>query len=172
MIGAPRSPPCRRAARQRGFSLIEVLAAFVILALVATTLFELFGGALRNVSAADDWSRAVLVAESRLAEAAGTRPLREASERGDADEGRIKWEARVAPVGAAQREPELARVTDNMATRLYRIEVDVTFPGLAGGRAEDLARDRAASRKRIRSDAAPPAGRARAASRCSSSSSR
>jgi general secretion pathway protein I len=126
----PSSPG---AARQRGFSLIEVLAAFVILALVATTLFELFGGALRNASAADDWSRAVLVAESRLAETAGTRPLREVSERGDTDEGRIKWEARVAPWEAPTAEPELGRVTDNMATRLYRIEVDVTFPGLAGG---------------------------------------
>ena len=63
-----------RAARRRGargFSLIEVLAAFVILALVATALFRLFGDSLRNASAAEDWSRALLVAESRLEEAPG-----------------------------------------------------------------------------------------------------
>lgn len=118
---------------QAGFSLLEVLAAFVILALVATALFELFGGALRNVSAAEDWSRAVLVAESRLAEAAATRPLREATERGEADDGRIRWESRVLPHEPAGVEPELARLSETMATRLYRIEVDVTFPGLARG---------------------------------------
>jgi len=110
-----------------------VLAAFVVLALVATALFELFGGALRNMAAADDWSRAVLLAESRLAEAASTRPLREATERGDADEGRVKWETRVVPWDAPGVDAELARVSETMATRLYRIEVDLTFPGLAGG---------------------------------------
>ena len=89
----------------------------------------------------------MLVAESRLAEAAGVRPLREVSERGDTDEGRIKWEARVAPWEAPTAEPELGRVTENMPTRLYRIEVDVTFPGLAGGKQEDLARDPAARGK-------------------------
>ena len=68
---------------QRGFSLIEVLAAFVILALVATALFQLFSGALLNASAADEWSRASLVAESRLAAAAGAVPLVETTDRGD-----------------------------------------------------------------------------------------
>ena len=34
----------------RGFSLIEVLAAFVILALVGTALFRIFAGALGNAS--------------------------------------------------------------------------------------------------------------------------
>ena len=60
--------------RVRGFSLLEVLVAFVILSLVATALFRLFSGALQNVSAADDYSRAVLVAESALAAAAVDAP--------------------------------------------------------------------------------------------------
>ena len=51
-----------------------VLAAFVILALVATALFRLFSGALGNAAAAEDWSRAVLTAESRLAAAASAQP--------------------------------------------------------------------------------------------------
>lgn len=132
---ARRPPACPGAPRRRvrGFSLLEVLAAFVILALVATALFELFGGALRNVAAADDWSRAVLVAQSRLAEAADVRPLREATRAGDADDGRIKWQTRIAPYEPPGVDPELARISETMATRLWRVEVDVTFPGLAGG---------------------------------------
>ena len=118
--------------RARGFSLIEVLAAFVILALVATALFQLFSGALQNASAAEDWSRAVLVAESRLAAAANAQPLVEASERGDADDGRIRWETRVKAWEPPNVDPELARISEGMTTRLYRVEVDVRFPGLAG----------------------------------------
>jgi general secretion pathway protein I len=65
----------RGAPRQRGFSLLEVLVAFVILSLVATALFRLFSGALVNASAADDYTHAVLVAESALTEAAAAVPL-------------------------------------------------------------------------------------------------
>ena len=87
------SPPSRAA----GFSLLEVLAAFVILSLFATSLFGLFSGALGNASAADDWSRALLVAQSRLATVASTQPLVEAADSGSEDEGRIRWDSRVAP---------------------------------------------------------------------------
>jgi prepilin-type N-terminal cleavage/methylation domain-containing protein len=68
----------------RGFSLLEVLVAFVILSLVATALFRLFSGALQNVSAADEYTRAVLVAESVLA-TAGRNP---AAARSDGRTGR------------------------------------------------------------------------------------
>src|SRR5512132_2591046 len=92
-------PSLPRVARttQAGFSLLEVLVAFVILALVGTALFRLFSGALANASAADDASRAVLVAESVLAEAASTQPLRESTQQGTVDDGRIEWTTRVVP---------------------------------------------------------------------------
>ena len=125
-------PRTFHAPRARGFSLIEVLAAFVILALVATALLQLFSGALLNASAGVDWSRAVLVAVSRLAAAAQAQPLVEATERGDADDGRILWESRVKPWEAPGVDPELARISEGMMTRLYRVEVDVRFPGIAG----------------------------------------
>ncbi len=117
----------------RGFSLLEVLVAFVILSLVGTALFRLFSGALSNVSAADDYSRAVLVAESALAGAAAAQPLREATETGSADDGRIEWTTRVVPFTPAEVAPELEGVTETMPTRLYRVTADVTFPSPAGG---------------------------------------
>ena len=123
------SPPSRAA----GFSLLEVLAAFVILALFATSLFGLFSGALGNASAADDWSRALLFAQSRLAQAASAQPLAEATDSGSEDDGRIRWESRVAAWDPPEVDPELARISEAMTTRLYRIEVDVRFPGVAGG---------------------------------------
>lgn len=121
----------RRAPRMQGFSLLEVLAAFVILAVLGTTLFRLFSGALQNAAASEDWSRALLVAESRLTAAANAVPLVEATDQGAEDDGRIRWQTRVLAYEPAEVDVDLARVSDTMSTRLYRVEVDVRFPGLA-----------------------------------------
>jgi general secretion pathway protein I len=119
----------RRARVARGFSLIEVLVAFVILALVATALFRLFSASLNNVSAAEEYSRALLVAESQLEAAAGAQPLRETSERGVDNSGRVQWESRVAPYVIADVDPDLERASESLAMRPYRITVDVKFKG-------------------------------------------
>ena len=99
----------------RGFSLIEVLVAFVILALVATALFRLFSASLANASASEEYSRALLVAESQLALAAAAQPLRETSERGTEDAGRVSWETRVATHDAADVEPDLEKASETLA---------------------------------------------------------
>jgi general secretion pathway protein I len=133
VCGATRAPSARAvAATARGFSLLEVLVAFVILSLVATALFRLFGGALNNASAADDYSRAALLAESVLAETAAG-PLREGATQGSVDEGRMRWSARIASYTAPGVNPDIERQSEAMQTRLYRVAVEVAFPGAAGG---------------------------------------
>jgi general secretion pathway protein I len=122
---------------QGGFSLLEVLVAFIILALVATALFRLFGGALGNASAAEDWSRAMLVAQSRLDLAASALPLRESNDNGTEQDGRIAWRTSVAPYVPAEPNADVERASETMPTRLYRVTVDVRFPG-AGGQARTL----------------------------------
>ena len=124
----------QRIHRARGFSLLEVLVAFVVLALVGTALFQLFSGALGNASAADDVSRAVLVAESMLAEAASAQPLREATQQGTVDDGRIEWTTRVAPYTAPGVNPDTERGSESLPLRLYRVSVEVAFPGARGGK--------------------------------------
>jgi general secretion pathway protein I len=116
----------------RGFSMLEVLVAFVILALVATSLYRLFSGALANIAAADDYSRAVLVATSVLAEASGTQPLKEGSQSGTADGGRVEWATRVSPYTAPQASPDGEQPSEAMPMRLWRIAADVTFTGPNG----------------------------------------
>ncbi len=111
----------------RGFSMLEVLVAFVILALVGTALFRLFSGALGNAAAAEDYSRAVLVAESVLAEAAGTQPLREAAQSGSSDEGRIEWTTRVTPYVAPQANPGTENAPESLALRLWQVVAEVRF---------------------------------------------
>ena len=126
-----RRPFGPRAAR--GFSLLEVLVAFVILALVGTALFRLFSGALVNASAADDYTHAVLVAESVLAEAAAAKPLAESTNTGSADEGRIAWTTQVTQYKPPGASADADRVAEAMQTRLYRITAEVRFAAPSGG---------------------------------------
>ena len=117
---------------QAGFSLLEVLVAFIIVAIVVTALFRLFGGALGNASAAEEWSRALLVAQSRLELASAAQPLREGTDAGTEADGRIAWRTSVVPYVPPDANPDLERASEAMPTRLYRVSVDVRFPGATG----------------------------------------
>ena len=120
--------------RARGFSLIEVLAAFVILALVGTVLFRLFGASLNNAGAAEEYSRAAALAESRLAFAAAATdaPLHESSDQGTSDDGRYAWATTVAPYVAQDSTADQTRMGDMASVRLWRIDVVVSWPGTQG----------------------------------------
>jgi general secretion pathway protein I len=116
-------------ARQTGFSLLEVLVAFVILALVGTTLFRLFGASLNNAGAADEYSRAAIYAESRLALAAVDYPLRETNDQGTSDDGRYAWSSRVEPYLAPGATDDQTRLAQLLPMRLWRLSVTVSWPG-------------------------------------------
>ena len=118
--------------RAAGFSLLEVLAAFVILALVGTALFRLFSGALGNATLADEYSRATLYAESRLAAVSVEAPLKEGTLQGNSDDGRYAWSAVVTPYTPPDSTPGFDSATTTMAVRLWKLAVTVTWPGTAG----------------------------------------
>jgi len=82
----------RRAAQ--GFTLIEVLVAFMILTLSLSVLFRIFSGGLNNVAVAGDYARAVLVAESRLAQVGRSEPLLVGQTSGEAGAG-FRWQQNI-----------------------------------------------------------------------------
>ena len=82
---------------QRGFTLIEVVVAFALLALALTFLLSSLSGATRQVRIASDSSRAALHAQSLLAQVGVGEVLQPGSRQGNFDAGRYRWVLQVAP---------------------------------------------------------------------------
>jgi len=83
--------------RQRGYSLLEVIVAFALLALALTLLLGSLSGAARQVHGADLRSRATLHAQSLLAATGIDAPLQLGRTQGDWDDGRYRWDLQVEP---------------------------------------------------------------------------
>ena len=80
----------------RGFSLLEVLVAFTILAMLLGALFQVFSGGLRAARSGDQYTRATIIAQSRLAALGVEQPLREGVSSGT-DDDPYHWRVTVSP---------------------------------------------------------------------------
>ena len=116
-------------AHQHGFSLIEVIVAFGILALGLTLLLGTMSGATRQLREGGDAGRAALHAQSLLAEHASLprQPLRAG---GALEDGRYRWRLEVTP----WQPPDAAGApVDPAAPRMLRLQLDIEW-GTAGPR--------------------------------------
>jgi general secretion pathway protein I len=83
--------------RQRGFSLIEVLVAFAILAVSLGVLLQIFSRASLTTAASVQYSRAASLASARL-DAVGTAiPLEPGTVSGEPEDG-LAWELAMVPI--------------------------------------------------------------------------
>ncbi|MGE8279011.1 MAG: type II secretion system protein XpsI [Stenotrophomonas sp.] len=82
---------------QRGYSLIEVIVAFALLALAMTLLLGSLSGAARQVGMADGYGRAALHAQSLLAAAGVEAPLAAGRQQGQWEQGKYRWTLQVSP---------------------------------------------------------------------------
>ena len=91
-IGSPR---LRRG--QAGYSLIEVIVAFALLALALSLLLGTLSGATRQVRWSNEAGRAALHAQSLLDTVGVGGPLRPGRRNGEFDDGRYRWSLQVSP---------------------------------------------------------------------------
>lgn len=99
-VGAATAAIPARTARTRpeaGYTLIEVLVAFMVLALALTFLLGTLSGATRQVRWSADAGRAALHAQSLLAEIGVGEVLQPGHDEGELDDGRYRWRLDVAP---------------------------------------------------------------------------
>lgn len=81
-----------------GFTLVEVLVAFAIMAVLLATLFPALTGPMRATATNDGEYRAVLWAESLLDAIGVTAPLQAGEYSGSIDET-TRWRARIRRIG-------------------------------------------------------------------------
>ena len=84
-------------ARQRGYTLIEVVVAFAVLALALTLLLGTLSGAAKQVRWADEAGRAALHAQSLLDQTGVGEALQPGHRDGDFEDGRYRWTLDVVP---------------------------------------------------------------------------
>ncbi|MBK1717427.1 type IV pilus modification PilV family protein [Thiocystis violacea] len=106
--------------RQRGFSLLEVLVAFAILALSLGVLMEIFSRATLTTIASAQYSQAATIAESLLNQVGFEIDLEEGSISGDTESG-FAWEVTIVAIDVQDEFP-----TEPPATP-YRVDATVLW---------------------------------------------
>lgn len=125
--------------RARGFSLLEVLVAFTILALSLGVLMQIFSGSLRNADITRDAAQATALAQTLLAGAGVETPLTTA-ESGGVHAGKFRWRLVMAPHDEPRGDRPLLGVPESprgpTAAELWRVTAEVAWGGdeWAGGR--------------------------------------
>lgn len=83
--------------RQRGFTLLEVLVAFVVLALVLGVLTRILSLAANSLGTAGHYQQALYLAESQLAEVSAQLRVRRSDRLRGNWPGVYRWEAEIEP---------------------------------------------------------------------------
>ena len=109
--------------RESGFTLIEVVVAFALLAFVLITVFEIFSSGLARAGELERYSRALAIAQSELASAGVEEALQEGEMRGESDDRIYRWTV------STQRQVDEADPNRAMLMpyNLYRVEARVAW---------------------------------------------
>jgi general secretion pathway protein I len=129
-------PRLRRTPPARGFTILEVLVAIVVLAVALGSLMQIFSGGLREAQVADEYARATQVAQSKLAGVTAVEKIAEGSFAGEEDG--FAWKLSVSPYDEREESPEADRNKDyGVRVRLLKAESTVAWKA-SDGRDRDI----------------------------------
>lgn len=123
-----------RGRRQSGFSLLEILVAFSVLALSLGVLLNIFSTAMRGVGLGEEYSKAASLLDGRLAALGSEIPVESGSQSGSAGDGEgqeYRWQITLNPFGEIDQFQALGEL------ELFQIDVEVTWE--TGGRQRRIA---------------------------------
>ncbi|MDO9168685.1 MAG: prepilin-type N-terminal cleavage/methylation domain-containing protein [Methylobacter sp.] len=111
-----------KANKQSGFSLLEILIAFSILALALGILLKIFSAGVNTAAVAEEYTAAVQIAEALMAKTGIEAPLKPSEATGLENE-KYHWRVSVSPF---QFMAENVGVT-TLAAELFKIKVTVSW---------------------------------------------
>ena len=133
-----------RTRSQSGFTLLEVVVAFVVLALVLSSVFQIFSSGLARAGELETHSQALALAQSRIAGMGVEQEIKEGELRGETQDRRYRWLVKTSrheeaqPQAAPGAQPGAAPSAPPQSTfSLYRIDVVVEWDS-ANGTVKDL----------------------------------
>ncbi len=115
-----------------GFTLLEVLVAFAVLAVSLGALFQIFSTGTRASRTAEAYTYATLLAESKLASVGIEMPLHTGEQAGEFDNG-FAWRVAVRPYWLDGQETD-----GTFSVPAYEVDVTVSWDGGGGLRSISL----------------------------------
>jgi general secretion pathway protein I len=109
---------------ERGFTLLELLVAFVILSVAVATLLHAFSQSLRNTALAEDYTLATLHAQSLLAQVGVEPPLMDGVYQGAFNE-QFEWQVAIERYVDPEAPADIE--TLGSTVNLYHVEVRVSW---------------------------------------------
>ena len=109
-----------------GFTLLEVLLAFVIFALSFSIILEILAGSMRSTTRARTYSEAALLAQSLVDMVGIEIPLEEGSLGGEAPGG-YNWELYISPYEPQHEEDRNIELAEIAGTALFWVDLEVEW---------------------------------------------
>lgn len=110
--------------KQAGFTLLEVLAAFVLFALAFTTVMQILSGSIRNVARSQEYTQAALWADSVMAGVGLEEPIESGSSSGSFND-KYSYHLNISEYEMVVGEGNL--VSEVLPVELFRVDVVVNW---------------------------------------------
>lgn len=111
--------------RHKGFSLLEILVAFAIMAVALTIVLRIFGAGVNNAVTSEEYTLAVQIAESLMARTGIETPLQIGETSGN-EADKYDWLVAIGPV-AQIRADDKDSAQNNPGLQLLSVKVRVAW---------------------------------------------
>jgi general secretion pathway protein I len=112
--------------RSRGFTLLEVLVAFVIFALSFAVVLEIIAGSMRSTVRARDYSEAALLAQSLMERVGNEVPLEAGGYQGETEDG-FAWAIEITDFEGLNEETRSLELAELTNTQLYWVDLSLEW---------------------------------------------
>lgn len=112
--------------RNGGFTLLELLLAFVVFALSFATVLEILSGSMRNTVRARQYTEAALTAQSVMNQVGLEIPLQVASS-AEGESAGYEWTLEISNYADSGENPDSAILAEMTGLELLQIELEVSW---------------------------------------------